>query len=290
MGGVKELGRRLRAVLGTAKITRAMQLVASSKMAKAQRAAVGGRRHGMRLEELATLLLQDGALPPVPLCAARTVLRRGIVVVSSDRGLCGSFNQNTLRAAAGNSASFIAIGRKGAQFLAARGMDLLAEFSLNDQVPFFQVRSIANHLIDCYLSGKIDTVEVVYPFFVNTLEQRVLWKKLLPFQNLAENLPIRRVLPVEGGDPLPKDGRPLLVEPSRAVVVAKLVEEFFRLELFQLLREAKAAEQSARMVAMKTATDNAEALAKELRMKCNKVRQATITDEILEITAAAGAK
>jgi F-type H+-transporting ATPase subunit gamma len=288
MGGAKEIGRRLRAVQGTAKITRAMQLVASSKMARAQRAAVGGRRHEFRLEELADLLLRDGPAPDLPLCAPREIVHRGIVPVATDRGLCGALNQNVLRAALAveGSARFIAVGRKGSQFLAARGKELLAEFSTNDRVPFAQVRHLANFLRDSYLSGTIDTVEVVYPLFVSTLEQRVFWKKLLPLDGLAENLRGRRALLPAAGNPLPEDRRALLVEPSRARVMEKLMEEFFRRALFQLLLEAKAAEQSARMVAMKLATDNAEALAKELRLEFNKLRQATITGEILEITAA----
>ncbi|MDR3117197.1 MAG: ATP synthase F1 subunit gamma [Puniceicoccales bacterium] len=288
MGGGKEIGRRLRAVQGTAKITRAMQLVASSKMARAQRAALGGRRHEFRLEELADLLLREGPAPDPALCAPREVQRRGIVTVATDRGLCGALNQNVLRAALAldGPARFVAIGRRGAQLLAARGKELLAEFSINDRVPFAQVRSIANYLRDIYLSGTVDTVEVLYPVFVNTLEQRVLAKKLLPLDGLAENLRSRRAILPALGNPLPEDPRPLLVEPSRARLAEKLVEEFFRRELFQLLLEAKAAEQSARTVAMKLATDNAEALAKELRMEFNKLRQATITGEILEITAA----
>jgi F-type H+-transporting ATPase subunit gamma len=118
------------------------------------------------------------------------------------------------------------------------------------------------------------------------LEQRVLWKKLLPLDGLAENLRSRKALLPTAGKSLPQDGRPLLVEPSRLRVLEKLMEEFFRRALFQLLSEAKAAEQSARTVAMKLATDNAEALAKDLRLEFNKLRQATITGEILEITAA----
>jgi F-type H+-transporting ATPase subunit gamma len=285
--GGKEIRQRLLAVKSTAKVTHAMQLVAASKMRRAQRMAVGGRRHALRLEELADSLLQMGDFANRPLCKWREERHRGIVVITTDKGLCGALNQNIFRLlpAAPEGAKFIAVGRKGSSHLAARRRDLLAEFSVNDNVPFFQVRPIANFLRDAFLRGEIDTVEIVHSVFVSTLEQRAEWIKLLPLANLTENLLHR--LPADGSS-LPADPRPLLVEPSRERVADCLLESLFRRELYHRLLESKAAEQSARTVAMKAATDNAEALAKDLRLEYNKIRQAAITEEILELTAAAG--
>jgi F-type H+-transporting ATPase subunit gamma len=179
----------------------------------------------------------------------------------------------------------VAVGRKGSHLIAARRWPLLAEFSVHDSVPFFQVKAIANFLRDSYLSGEIDTVEVAYSVYVNALRQEPLLRKLLPWDGLGEDLQkFHALLPGEANS-LPQDGRKLLVEPTPELLLETLLEGFFRRELFHILLEAKAAEQGARMVAMKAATDNAEALTRELQLVYNRARQASITNEILEITA-----
>jgi F-type H+-transporting ATPase subunit gamma len=156
---------------------------------------------------------------------------------------------------------------------------------VNDGLPFHQVKAIANFLRDSYLSGEIDSVEVAHPLHVNALRQEALLETLIPWNGLEENLrKFRELLPAAAA-PLPIDGRDLCVEPSLPSLLETLLEGFFRRELFHLLLESKAAEQCARMVAMRAATDNAETLAKELQGLHNRARQAAITDEILEITA-----
>ncbi|MDR2576558.1 MAG: ATP synthase F1 subunit gamma [Puniceicoccales bacterium] len=289
MGSFREIRRRLKAVQGTAKITRAMQLVAASKMRHAQLAALAGRRHSLRLEELAGRLATStcGVELLPPLLRPRAPQVRGIVFVATDRGLCGSLNQNTfkvIRAEDAKNAKYVAIGKKGAQLLLANGLPLLAEFPMNDGMPFFQARAVANFLKNAYLSGEIDSVEFVYPLYVNTLHQEALLKKILPLADSRDHLLKKCALLPKEGEPLPLDPRELCIEPSLAELLTALVEHFFQLEIYHLLLEAKAAEQSARMVAMKAATDNAEELIKELEIAYNNARQATITNEILEIT------
>jgi F-type H+-transporting ATPase subunit gamma len=293
MEGIRDIRRRLRAVQGTAKITRAMQLVAASKMRRAQLAATAGRLHSLRLEELADRLTQLAAGGEAPLLAQRECRCRGVVFVGTDKGLCGALNQNTLRLLrkkGTEAAKFVAIGKKGGQLLASLRLPLLGEFSVGDDVPYFQARAAANFLRDAYLSGEIDSVEVVHPLFINTLRQEPVWLRLLPMVGLGENCRARWDLLPNSGEALPRDSRELSVEPSMGQLLESLLESFFQRAFHHILLEAKAAEQSARMVAMKAATDNAETLAKELALAYNKVRQAAITAEILEITAAEAAK
>ncbi|MDR2668265.1 MAG: ATP synthase F1 subunit gamma [Puniceicoccales bacterium] len=291
MEGIRDIKRRLRAVQGTAKITRAMQLVAASKMRRAQLAATAGRRHALRLEELADKILRmelpTNDLPP--LLSRRDVKCRCIVFVATDKGLCGSLNQNTfklIREKFPQDAKYVAIGKKGGQLLAAAKLQLIGEFSVNDGVPYHMARAVANFLRDAYLCKEIDAVDVVHPLFINTLRQNPVAQRLLPLDGLGENIRAKRDMLPDIGRPLPEDGREITVEPSLARLVETLLESFLQKEMHHILLEAKAAEQSARMVAMKAATDNAEIFAKELLLSYNKARQAAITAEILEIRSA----
>ncbi|MDR0679067.1 MAG: ATP synthase F1 subunit gamma [Puniceicoccales bacterium] len=294
MEGMRDIGRRLRAVQGTAKITRAMQLVAGSKMRRAQQAAAAGRRHALRLEELTDRLVQlglDSQCKP-PLLGQREIRCRGIVFVATDRGLCGSLNQNTLRLIRESGiedGKYVTVGRKGTQLLCPFRLPLLGEFSINDGVPYRQARALANFLRDAYLSRQIDSVEFAYPLFVNTLHQEPVLVRLLPMEWSAKDLRRRWELLPNGGERLPEDSRELCVEPSLERILEALLESFFQREVYHILLESKAAEQSSRTVAMKGATDNADALAKELTLAYNKARQAAITEEILEITASRAA-
>jgi F-type H+-transporting ATPase subunit gamma len=287
---MRDIGRRLRTVKGTAKITRAMQLVAGSKMRKAQQAAAAGRRHAFRLEELTDRLVWLGldSRRKAPLLDRREVRCRGIVFVATDRGLCGSLNQNTLRlireSAIAADGKYVTVGKKGTQLLNTLRLPLLGEFSINDGVPYNQARALANFLRDAYLSHQIDSVEFAYPLFVNTLRQEPVLVRLLPMDGLAENLRRRWELLTGDGERLPEDSRELCLEPSLERILEALLESFFQREVYHILLEAKASEQSSRTVAMKGATDNADALAKELTLAFNKARQAAITEEILEIT------
>ncbi|MDR1438437.1 MAG: ATP synthase F1 subunit gamma, partial [Puniceicoccales bacterium] len=290
--GFKEIRQRIRAIGNTAEITRAMQLVASSKMKHAQRSAVDGRRYSLRLSELANCIIGHVEDISLPLFQRRDIGSRGILLVGTSKGLCGSFNQNLFRIAAPLAAQskFIAVGKKSAAFVASMGWQLLAEFPLNDNVPFHEVRSIANFARDAYLGGTIDSVEVASTLYVNTLIQKPTLQTLLPFDFIEKNIAIQRELLGENSETFPDDERELIIEPAIAPMVQSLGESFFRETLYHLLLESKAAEQCARMVAMKTATDNAESLVKELNREYNKIRQAFITNEITEISSGSVAR
>lgn len=289
--GLREIKGRIKAVKGTAQITRAMQLVASSKMKRAQDAALAGREYRRLLADML-----DGALSRLgekfthPLTATREVKKRGIVLVTTDKGLCGGLNTNLLRLVSElpkENVVFITVGKKGAQYVARTGRELLADFPVSDKASFHEVRVIGEFLLQQFLDGAIDTVEVVYPQFKNALLQIPVNATLLPVTDLAARA---RELHLKVGNPVSgsiEDGREMIFEPSIDAVLAELPALYFKGELHQKILEAKASEHSARMVAMKAATDNAKKIAHALTLEYNKSRQAAITQEILEITAAA---
>ncbi|MDR1456533.1 MAG: ATP synthase F1 subunit gamma [Puniceicoccales bacterium] len=294
MKSFKEIKQRMRAVQNTAKITRAMQLVASSKMHRAQQLAVGGRSYSMRLAEITDRLLTEFTRNRKkkfshPLLEEREIYCRGIILVSTNKGLCGSLNQNLFRTLppANDSVKYIAAGKKGKQFLASRQLALLAEFPFTDGIPFHEVRSLADFARDAYLRGEIDSIEVASTVYVNTICQRPILQTLLPLKFLCDGIVEQRKLLRRESNAMPEDPRDIVIEPTPDALMQALVESVFRETLYHLLLEAKAAEQSARMVAMKTATDNAEAIGRTLNLEYNKARQAAITNEIIEISSAA---
>ena len=286
--GLREIRNRIKSVKSTGQITRAMQLVASSKMKKAQDAAKAGREYAELLGEiLSTAAAKAGELSH-PLLVRREVKVRGVLIVTPDKGMCGALNSNLLRAALEiPGAAFVTLGRKGRQNLARAGRVLLADFPLTDKAAFAEVRPAAEFLLKAFLEGKVDTVEVLYAHFKNTLVQAPRVQRLLPAENLADQA---RDLRAKLGLPEPRveaDERDMVFEPSAAEILAELPALFFKVAVHQAVLEAKASEHSARMVAMKAATDNSKKIAAALSLEYNKARQAAITQEILELTAGA---
>lgn len=287
MANTRDIRNRIRSVKNTAKITRAMQLVASSKMKRAQDAALQGRAYAQLMARMLAAL--TGKLPDFkhPFLEERTVRKRGVLLISTDRGLCGALNANLFREAAQLDAAntaFYSIGRKGRQFLGRTGRDLVADFPVSEAAPFREFRPVMEAMLDDYKAGRIDSVEVIYARFRNTLVQEPVLVPFLPLHNFRAALEER--LSAEG-ESLEGDPREVLFEPAPEVILPALFDLFLRRETYQLLLEARASEQSARMVAMKAATDNAKKLTDQLTLQYNKARQAGITQEILEITAAA---
>ncbi len=286
--GLREIRNRIKSVKSTAQITRAMQLVASSKMKRAQDTAQGSRAYAELLGEILDTAISKVADFAHPLLTKRTVKTRGILLVTSDKGLCGALNGNLIRQAAEiKDAVFVCIGRKGAQAIARSGRKLLADFPVSDRANFSEVRPAAEFLLKAFAEGTVDTVEILYPHFKNTLVQMPRLQQLLPADSLVAQA---RDLRVKLGLAEPKvesDEREMIFEPSAADILNELPSLFFKQAVHQAILEAKASEHSARMVAMKAATDNAKKLAGALSLEYNKARQAAITQEILEITAAA---
>ncbi len=286
--GLREIRNRIKSVKSTAQITRAMQLVASSKMKRAQDTAQGSRAYAELLGEILDTAISKVSDFAHPLLTKRTVKTRGILLVTSDKGLCGALNGNLIRQAAEiKDAVFVCVGRKGAQAIARSGRKLLADFPVSDRANFSEVRPAAEFLLKAFAEGTVDTVEILYPHFKNTLVQMPRLQQLLPADSLVAQA---RDLRVKLGLAEPKvesDEREMIFEPSAAEILNELPALFFKQAVHQAILEAKASEHSARMVAMKAATDNAKKLAGALSLEYNKARQAAITQEILEITAAA---
>ena len=289
--GLREIRNRIKSVKSTGQITRAMQLVASSKMKRAQDSARAGRAYAELLGEILDTAQAKVGEFTHPLLTRRDVKVRGILLVTPDKGMAGALNGNLIRLAAEQKdAVFVCIGRKGAQALARSGRKVLADFPVTDRATFNEVRPAAEYLIKAFTEGTVDTVEVLFAHFKNTMVQTPRVQQLLPADTLVNQA---REFRVKLGLPEPKiedDERDMLFEPSAAAILNQLPALFFKQAVHQAVLESKASEFSARMVAMKAATDNAKKIGAALSLEYNKARQAAITQEILELTAGAAAQ
>jgi F-type H+-transporting ATPase subunit gamma len=286
MPNTRDIRNRIRGVRNTQKITRAMQLVAASKMKRAQDRALEGRPYARQMARMLASLTDRVESINHPFLKTREIRQRGILVISTDRGLCGALNVNLFRelsAIPRAEAAFVSIGNKARQFLSRTNRNLLASFSLSEEAEFKELRPVIEFFIEQFKEEKIDTLEVLYPRFRNTLVQEPILTPILPLTNLREH--VYSQLEAEGIEPV-RDSRELIFEPSPQVILEALLDRFVKREVYQMLVDARASEHSARMVAMKAATDNAKKLTDTLTLQYNKARQAGITQEILEITAA----
>ena len=277
MPSTLDLRRRIKSVKSTSQITKAMQMVAAAKMRKAQSAALAGRPYQEALARV--LAAVKGRVDPTThkLLAVRPLRRELVVIFSTDKGLCGPLNSNLFRELSRverDKAAFVACGKKAVQFLARTKRERLADFELADSPRFSDVRPIANFVSDQFVSGETDQVRVLYPRFVNTLTQESVLRTLLPIP--VEELGIT-------GEENPGEA---LFEPNAQGVMDAILPHYIRYQLYEMLLNARASEHSARMVAMKNATDNAKQLIKDLTLHYNKIRQENITTEILEISTA----
>ena len=285
MPSTRDIRRRIRSVKNTAQITKAMQMVASSKMRKAQLAALAGRPYATLLNKvLGEVSVSSGDLHDA-LMEKREVKKRALIVISTDKGLCGGLNGNLMREAAKfdkNTTVYITAGRKGSQFIARTKRALAAEFNYKDAPLFAEARAISKSARDMFLKGEVDQVDILFTNFISTLNQK------------AEVIPFLPVVEVKGVGTKVHDEAQLAhgtvefhFEPDAHVVLGALLPHYLNFRVYQVLLEAKASEHSSRMVAMKNATDNAKQLIKDLTLEYNKLRQANITKELLEITSAA---
>jgi F-type H+-transporting ATPase subunit gamma len=289
MASTRDIRRRIKSVKNTSQITKAMQMVASSKMRRAQQAALAGRPYAAMMNEVLGNVTVDVGDFQHPLMEKREVRKRCIILVSTDKGLCGALNSNLMREAAKldrDTTVFIAAGRKGAQFLARTKRKLLAEFTYKDAPLFSEARAISTFAQDLFTKGEVDTVEVLFTKFISTLSQKPDFVTLLP---VGEIKPVSAGIaqPQEEQRELTRTATDFIFEPRIEQVLGALLPHSLNFQLYQILLEAKASEQSARMVAMKSATDNANQLIKDLTLEYNKLRQANITNELLEISTAA---
>jgi F-type H+-transporting ATPase subunit gamma len=259
-----------------------MQMVAASKMHKAQQAAIAGRpfvRLLYRIQREATTRMGEFSHP---LLEVREVRKRAVILIGADKGLCGALNSSVFRLAAQfdpDSTIFITAGRKAAQFIARTRRQLVAEFAYADTPRFVEATAIASFARDLFLKREVDQVQVVATRFVNTLSQYPVCLDFLPVSEI-KGLEIPGTRPEEE---LAADATEALFEPNPEAVLGYLLSHYLNIYIYQVLLNAKASEQSARMVSMKNATDNADALIKDLRLEYNKLRQGNITKELLEI-------
>lgn len=284
-----DIKNRIKAVKSTEQITRAMQLVAAFKMKRAQDQAKIKRPYASLLAQILNSLIEYSEELQHPLLTPREVKHRGILVVATDKGLCGPLNTNLFRLLSNiePSARFVTIGRKATQYFSRAKRDLIADFSVSDHCLFSEVRVILEFMLNAYLEERIDTLEVAFPKFENTLVQHPHLQSILPLSNLKEQLALlNQRLKQNTSELLIKDEREMLFEPTGKEILSDLINLYVKQEIYQTILEAKASEHSARMVAMKTAAENAKDLGDALKREYNKARQAAITQEILEIAAA----
>jgi F-type H+-transporting ATPase subunit gamma len=280
MHSTRDLRHRIHSVDNTARITKAMQMVAASKMRKAQQAAIS-RQPFMRLlyRMQREVTARMGELNH-PLLEQREVHKRAVILIATDRGLCGALNGNLFRLAQQfdpESTVFVAAGRKGAQFVASTGRTLAAEFGYGDTPRFEEARAIVSFARDLFLRKEVDEVRVVTTAFVNTVTQRPANLEFLPVGQ------IKQLEKAEPEDRLTGDTAEYIFEPTPQAILNYLLSHYLNIYIYYALVEAKASEQSARMVSMKNATDNANTLIKDLTLEYNKLRQGNITTELLDI-------
>ena len=287
MANTRDIRIRIKGVKNTRQITRAMQMVATSKMKKAQESAKSGRAYAMLLADIIGTIADEFEEITQSYFIKRPVKHRGILVISTDKGLCGGLNANLFRELSqiDNSAKFVSVGKRASQYISRTRRDLLADFSLPDKPTFADIRNIVEFLLRNYDDGNIDTIEVVYTSFINTLRQEPELIRLFPLNDLDSMVEKLHSRFNSDSKPFPKDNREILIE-NKDDVLADLAVLYLKQEIFQLILESQASEHSARMVAMKSATDNAGTLIDDLSLQYNRARQAAITQEILEISAA----
>lgn len=285
MANAREIRRRIRSVRNMSQITRAMEMVSAAKMRRAQQRVLASRAYSERLEavigDLASLSLDSEQLKAFPLLEQRTVKKAGLILITPDRGLTGALNSNVIRrgaryitAEAGVPVEVLAVGKKGCDFMVRTRQEVAAEFiGLGDKVTLEETRPIADVATQDFVSGKVDSVTVVFADFVNTLVQKPEARQILPI-----------VKPQESGT-----YTDYIFEPSPEAVLAALLPRYIEVQIYQAMLESIASEHSARMVAMRAATDNAKELVTDLTLHYNKARQAQITREVSEIAAGANA-
>ena len=296
MPSTREIRRRIRSVKNTAQITKAMQMVASSKMRRAQERVHQSRPYSEQLRglvsRLASVTGDVGAGTEIALLKQRPVHHIGFVLITPDRGLCGALPSNINRKAMATvleqqnklaqqgqrpDIDFVAVGRKGRDFIVRSQLHMLAEFTnYGDKPTLNDASAIAQVAVDAFLKGEVDVVYLVYARFINTVTQQPTAVQLLPVEPPA-------------GQGNERETVEYIYEPDPQRIFQDLLPRYVDVQVYQSLLEAVASEQSARMVAMKNATDNATELVTDLTLTYNKARQAAITTQILEVVSGANA-
>ncbi|TAK20177.1 MAG: ATP synthase F1 subunit gamma [Chloroflexota bacterium] len=285
MPSAREIRRRIRSIRNTSQITKAMEMVSAAKLRRAQQNALASRPYAEQLADLIGVLstrAQSQGDTPHPLLQRRPVRHSTLLFVTPDRGLTGSLVGNLLRAGAGfvaerDNPAIVAVGRKGRDWMARRGRNVIAEFSgIGARPSIAEVAPIARLVTDHFVTGMTDEVTLIFARFHSMTTQRPIRIQLLPIEPTISAAAGQRY-----GD--------FLFEPSPDEVLAAVLPRHVEVQIYQALLEANASEHAARMVAMHNATENAKDIVRSLTLTYNKARQAGITKEILEIASGAEA-
>ncbi|HEV8539469.1 MAG TPA: ATP synthase F1 subunit gamma [Bacteroidota bacterium] len=294
MATLREIRRRISGVKSTQKITKAMKMVAAAKLRRAQDAVISARPYAKKMKALLRQLAGVSDVTTNPLIEERDVEKVCVIVVTSDRGLCGAFNANIIRAAASHirtnyssmhdarKLKLVSIGRKGSDFFVKNQYNVVGKhIGIFSKLDFATAQSIVTEVVQGYLGGEYDRVEIIYNEFKSIIQQRVVIEQFLP-------------IPSEEANPKseirnPKSQIDYIYEPSIHEILSVLVPKHLNFQLWRALLESSAAEQGARMTAMDNATTNASDLIRDLQLSYNKARQASITKELLEIVSGAEA-
>jgi len=285
MANTQDIRRRIKSIRNTAQITKAMQMVAASKMRKAQQHALEGRPYAVLMNKVLVSLQQRTNPQLHSLLEVRPVKKELVLIISTDKGLCGALNTNLFREALNfdqTKAAFVVTGKKARQFIGRTKRELLADFELKDSPSFVETKPISKFCIEKFLRREVDKVSVLFTHFINTISQRAVAQTLLPISPF--DLPRRKKTEEAKQDADPMLG--YVFEPKAEELLGVVLPYYIQFLVFQMILDARASEHSARMVAMKNATDNAEKFIKDLTLEYNKMRQAGITTELLEIATA----
>ncbi len=290
MATLREIRRRISGIKSTQKITKAMKMVASARLRRAQEAIVSTRPYARKLGELLGHLVTHLDATAHPLFVPRTVERTALVIVTSDRGLCGAFNSNLIRTAGtmirksaedGTALRLVTVGKKSSDFFRKTDYEVYKKYpGIFSRLDFGVARGIVEELVKGYLAKEFDKVTVVYNEFKSVVHQRIVVEQMLP------------IPPEEIPEPSPTEKSYLLdyiFEPSGPAIVDALVPRHLNYQMWRILLESNAAEQAARRTAMDNATSNASEMIDDLTLSYNKARQASITKELLEIVGGAEA-
>ena len=283
MASVRQIARRIRSVENTAKITKAMSMIAASKLRRTQDAATQGRSYADSMSEMVSNVMsqaRDDELSQ-PLAEPREVTNVGLVLITPDRGLTGGLNSNVLRAVGdfvglqSVPVKVVALGKKGIDFARRSGLELIGELSgISDRPTFSDTSPISKAIIDGFINGQVDSIHVAYAQFVNTTMQRPT---------------VIQLAPVVTPEISNVDNQGYIFEPNANEVLTELLPRYIETLIHHAVLEASASEQSARMVAMNQATDNANEMVDDLTLLMNKLRQETITKELLDIVGGVAA-
>jgi len=285
MANTQDIRRRIKSIRNIGQLTKAMQMVAASKMRRAQQHALAGRPYAALMNRV-LVSLQKRTDPRLhPLLNIRDVKKELVLIISTDKGLAGALNTNLFREVANFDSSktvFVVTGKKARQYIARTKRELLADFELKDSPSFVETKAISKFCTEKFLNHEVDKVSVLYTHFINTVNQKPMIQTLLPIS--AFDLPKGEKTEGAAEDVDPMLG--YVFEPSAERVLDAVLPYYIQYQVFQMILDARASEHSARMVAMKNATDNAAQFIKDLTLEYNKMRQASITTELLEIATA----